>query len=715
MFIYALLLLVLFFLIVIWLGLDIYNNTKILDLPNGFFFKSFYFIMFAIVVFTIINISIAVYTYLVTKNKVGSTGNKGINGLKGIKGNDGKCNSECGTKMCYSDTVNFLNNYIRQKKNNKNFKIQNRFFLNHINKICHSKEYQNILNKDSSDKPSEKKLIDYIKNTSKIWIEEILKFSDGVKFLETIDETDNYWDLKGDISPFDEIKKYDLWNLPLPKTNKVLIRKQCLKDSDLPEADDPPLSIKKSNNYVPIYNSTKNHDEWGPYNCPYYQLGYKNRNTRNVGWCWFSKWAPKWGEHTWRVKKRTNANKPITIYNPLEYTDPEGKKGREKYYPLGSVWDDSYKLFKKRTDKCTPETPKNCPGKNKHYNLGPNKETLLVSGDVQKPVRFRKIWNSREGCKDCQPSYNNVTIWEPIAPKGYTCLGDVVTKGSSEPSKNMIRCIPNKCVEKKPLGKKVWNSEGFSERKFTNRNNELRNSNSGPIKKPKLVSLFSAGHSLENNMNLNKDDIGGYNLFRANQGDSYPLSFKSNGHSYQIKEECYIKNKVKSPVLKTKNIDILGYPDRDEKYSFDSYTNKSNLGIITQQVNNGEENKKLYIKHTGSKKSNEYFIKAYSQKNNNFEDCYTINDNDINSLSECNKKNPNQIFKLVSLKDKNNKNIKDKEFNRPLIKIKSKKTDKCFSYNLDENGIGKAEQTNCDGISGKHIWNFKSVSGDILP
>ena len=74
-------------------------------------------------------------------------------------------------------------------------------------------KYQNILNKDSLKKPNEKKLIEYLKTTSKIWIDEILKFPDGIKFLETIDETDNYWDLKDDgKTPFDEIKKYDLWN-----------------------------------------------------------------------------------------------------------------------------------------------------------------------------------------------------------------------------------------------------------------------------------------------------------------------------------------------------------------------------------------------------------------------------------------------------------------------------------------------------------------------
>ena len=62
------------------------------------------------------------------------------------------------------------------------------------------------------------------------------------------------------------------------------------KDDDLPEADDPPLSIKKSNNYIPVYTGTKNHDEWGQY--VHIINSYKNRNPRNIKWCWFSSWHP---------------------------------------------------------------------------------------------------------------------------------------------------------------------------------------------------------------------------------------------------------------------------------------------------------------------------------------------------------------------------------------------------------------------------------------
>lgn len=699
--------------IVIWIGRDIYNDTKILDLPGGLFIKSFYLLMFFTFIFTIVNLGVVIWTYVSTKNKIGETGEKGIKGLKGEDGNNGICNSKCGQKLCYSDTISTLDKYISTKINNPKFKIKNKFLLNKINKICHSSEYQNILNKDNNDKPSEKKLIQYIKDTSKIWIDEIMKYPDAIKFLESPSETDNYWDLKGETTPFNEIRKYDLWNLSEPKKNTILLRKHCLKDSDLPEAEDPPLSIKYSNNYIPVYTGHKNYDEWGPRNCPYYQLGYKNKNPRNIRWCWFSRWHPHWGDKTWRLKKRTGPNKPISLYTPKVYHDKEGKKGREKYYPLGSVWNDSNNIWKNSRNKCTPKTQPGCGGKNKHHYLGPNKETLLVSGDVVKPVRFKKIWNSRDGCKSCQAPHNNVTIWEPIAPEGYTCIGDVVTKGNYPPSKDIIRCVPNKCVEKMPLGKNVWDSNGMSEKSFRSKNDENSNRNFGPVRKPELVSIFSAGHNLENNIKVNKDDYGGYNLFRANKGTRYPLSFNKNGHSYKIKEQCYIKKQTKKPILKSNNIDVLGYPDRDSKYSVDSYLKKTQLGVITQTIKNGNDNKKMYIQHSGSKNPNEYFIKAYNHTNNNFEDCYTVNDDKVNKLSECNKKNKNQLFKLSAIKDKNNKYLRDAEFNRPLVKLKSQ-DNLCFTHTIDNNGIGRTELKKCDGVSGRHVWGFKSVSGDIL-
>ena len=79
----------------------------------------------------------------------------------------------------------------------------------------------------------------------------------------------------------------------------------------------------------------------------------------------------------------------ILIYHWVDILIIKIKKGREKYYPLGSVWNDSNNIWKNSRNKCTPKTQPGCGGKNKHHYLGPNKETLLVSGDVVKPVNER--------------------------------------------------------------------------------------------------------------------------------------------------------------------------------------------------------------------------------------------------------------------------------------------------------------------------------------
>ena len=43
---------------------------------------------------------------------------------------------------------------------------------------------------------------------------------------------------------------------------------------------------------------------------------------------------------------------------------------------------------------------------------------------------MKLIWDSEEGCKDCQ--INHVKVYRPEAPDGYVCLGDYVKEGSSD-------------------------------------------------------------------------------------------------------------------------------------------------------------------------------------------------------------------------------------------------------------------------------------------
>ncbi|WP_435260545.1 Vps62-related protein [Streptomyces sp. 1222.5] len=70
------------------------------------------------------------------------------------------------------------------------------------------------------------------------------------------------------------------------------------------------------------------------------------------------------------------------------------------------------------------------------------------------PTDYREVWDDRGSGGDIDGS-----IWEPISPAGYTCLGAVATNGYTKPSLNAIRCLRSDLTI---LGKgsKVWDDAG---------------------------------------------------------------------------------------------------------------------------------------------------------------------------------------------------------------------------------------------------------------
>ncbi len=72
----------------------------------------------------------------------------------------------------------------------------------------------------------------------------------------------------------------------------------------------------------------------------------------------------------------------------------------------------------------------------------PARKTLTVKKDqtgVAKPIGYNKIWTDVGSDAD-----SDVSIWTPVAPDGFTCLGDVAMGShSSQPSTDLIRCIKN--------------------------------------------------------------------------------------------------------------------------------------------------------------------------------------------------------------------------------------------------------------------------------
>ena len=678
----------LLFLIIIWFGLDILRSDKFSTVQNGKFLTFIYFFGYLIGIITIINICFMIYSYNNTVNKIGETGPTGIKGIKGMKGTQGKCDNECGKKTCYKSILDNINIFLKKY----NIKLRNKFLINKMNLICHSPEYQKILYSTNKNRPNETKLIEYIKEITQKWINIILKYKDGLNFLKSISDDDSFWDESD--SPFEEIKKYDIWWWTERRKVKRLIRKQCV--SNLPESDRPLLSIRSSNNYVPLYNTSKNWDEWGPKSCPYQQLGYKNRNTRKRGWCWDIKFGNKkspptsWGDFTWRMKKRSEG-KPLSIYHPKTYFDKEENIGRQEFYPIGSVWNNSKNLWKPGNSKCTPNTS-NCLDRNVHFSMGPSKETILVSGDVKKPVRYKKKWDSKKGCPDCQSSQNYISIWEPVPPPGYICLGDVAELGKNPPETDKIRCIPKKCVKKISLGNKFWDSDGIEEKIYKSKSMEKNNTHS-KILKPNKISLYSAGHNYKDKLLGESNE--GYNLFRSSE----------KGKAYVIDEKCYITKAAKKIKTKKGNLSILGDPNREDKYSLNSFGKSADIGVIT----NTKTDKKYYIENT---KDNKYFIKGHNLDSNKFDICLTSDDDKITKMEECNKHNDNQHWNIVKMENiKNSESIKNEQ-NLPLVKLKSN-NNTCFGHKFNETGNSTEYHENCDKDMGNHIWALKT-SGNIL-
>ena len=84
---------------------------------------------------------------------------------------------------------------------------------------------------------------------------------------------------------------------------------------------------------------------------------------------------------------------------------------------------------------------------------------FLVKGDqpgVVRPLGYHWVWDDRGSGAD-----QDVSIWRPIPPKGYVCLGDVaVARHGFEPSTDLIRCVHQDYVTQAQSRVWMWNDEG---------------------------------------------------------------------------------------------------------------------------------------------------------------------------------------------------------------------------------------------------------------
>lgn len=307
--------------------------------------------------------------------------------------------------------------------------IKNDFFLNKINILCHSNNYQELLRRTGKYETTEYKLITYMSNTIHKWILDLINFRievegsilyPGIRFLKTDDFTIEMLNAykKSDGMPINNpfnhfnrdidgevvitkgpIKKYDIWRWDEVYSNAPLVIRKCFKNDNLPQGNEPKLSIIKTNSYEPLYTSEINKDIYDTLICPFNQMGLDGTNPNNLEYCVYleTSSSPNYVKKTlpvWKRKECIKFQQDISIYQPrfsngqYYYSDPVTKR---KYFPIGSVWTGTSDINPPPTKAVFPSIGSSCSN---NYNNGPQKETILVSGDIKQPVDYKLIWNS---------------------------------------------------------------------------------------------------------------------------------------------------------------------------------------------------------------------------------------------------------------------------------------------------------------------------------
>tara|TARA_B100001057_G_scaffold500463_1_gene615673 strand:+ start:1974 stop:4247 length:2274 start_codon:yes stop_codon:yes gene_type:complete len=733
------------FICIIIFAVILFNLVKLLINPNQELYKKFldaalYIIAFA----TLLNVLIATYSFVTTKDKIAKIGDKGMKGPSGEKGRDGICDDKCGQKVCYVSVIDHANKIFREKIESSNsepnttkplinHEIRNTYFKNKINNICSSKQYQDIITQKFKKRPNEDTLIKYLKKIIEEWVLLFLKFNPtdkdkivdyyGVKFLKSKNLTPDLLDVDTDdeskLSPLRTIEKYDIWGWSNDKLMvEPLVEKVTSQNIVFPTASEPELFIIKTNNYNRVYHSTMKKDKWSDSFCEYNQMGPDLTNPNNLKKCIYINPNNKLKEYknTWKTDQYIEPSE-LSIYNVKMFKN----KNNQIFYPLGSVW--RGKVSDERSDysKRLPKSQNKCGlghGEDQsefHTNKGPEKETILVSGNVVDPVDYKMLWDSTVGCPECQESSNHIKIFRPIPPEGYICLGDVAGKTIEEVKALKIKCVPENALRKFKLGPKVWQNKDVRFAKFDNYTNFANNK---PYfhKKPISFTLWSAGASNvfeenKNNINIRIEDDGGYNLFRVNAGKGFTK--KPSMSSYVIKQEYLMFGKGNSP----RNLKLQTKASSGDRYSDNAYFGiKPSGAVITNIQELGDENKnksinnienqpkRMYLiddsKRRKDNKPDTYFLKTYNENKNDFSSCVVTNfKSQVSITPKCDKNNKYHIWTVNHNTDDttNTENVQLKstgDFYNNNILTK----DKCLTHYYNSLGKSVYELKNCDEI-----------------
>ena len=515
--------------IAIGLGLELSKDISVTVIYMLFW------ILYIVTLITVVSIVLAILFYFSMKNIEGPPGIQGPQGDRGDNGPLGVCSPSCRDDICTNAVLDAVTTQLQSLNNNKPLTLNNTYIRSKITQMCTSNEFKQIAPFNGP-----LNLINYLKATWSDWITLIWNAGGGVShgiastYFETIG-SESEWDWTAS-NPFDEIKKYDIYYWGMGAEYRPQILNACYNtDSkgNVTGSAQVNIQISTSDIYDAITDDTK--------------VGANNRA---------SFWRPKQFTH-----------------NSLTY------------YPLGDIVVGP--IYLQPTAKTT-----------RHFGdvtisepaPGPNRETVLVAGDVLGPVDYSLIW-SNSGYPG-----NQFWVWRPIGPStptgDYIALGDVITTNAQPPptgSDAPIRCVPMSMLTRVPAnGNVLWSSMGS---RVPGNLLMLGFAPTVPITLTNPPNISNAPNTYITAMPTNV-----YNLFRGVNGmlANIPAS-DINGNFYSI--NLPLQN-GQSKSATTPNMAGRGYlqsagtagSPSSAQYSVLTYLNMKNSAVLTHQISKSELN-----------------------------------------------------------------------------------------------------------------------------
>lgn len=586
-----------------------------------------FWIVYGLVTITFINTFLLGYFWSVIRKKTGPPGIKGPKGDDGKKGVYGKCDTNSNNAICLAEVTESLNQLYKANEGNKKSIVKNGVLINGYMKrklatICKSVQFDILAEVFVAEGKSVGNLIDYIKNIFKEWF--YLIYNQNSKWFADPNSLQRYeWK---DSNPFNEIRKYDLFYWGDTRTFKPLKNKICKTETNNDTSVlNIPIKIIQTNDYQEIYDD-----------------------------------------------KGSKGSVPLKGFRPKKY-DYNGVT----YYPVGDVISVGLRE-KDRNNIGIKKDPFTLIGDlefKSDIKNGPDKQTILVSGNVVDPVGYRLMWRDQKytnsytdelrrgvnavgsGFMEATTGYGAGRIWKPIAPEGYICLGDVITNYYPPDHQDRveflkynkevnIKCIPISCVEE------VLNSYVLDNKRTVwvadnKKNNIVFNGQ---------INVLGSG---KNNEGIKNN---AYNLFRADKMSYVDAAGKvitQNGDKfYNIKDNCLrikqTKTKKVEPEFKQIGIGWYGNPNNNiPKYSIYYFMGLIPEGMIVHDYSN----KKFYITHYGGNEFNCYNILVYNSFTGKHDKALEISSSTSESESipvnvkKIQKNNKKQLWKLMKYQE----------------------------------------------------------------